>query len=310
MTPIDRREFVRHAVGTTAVGATLLQTALADSKLEDGWIDAHVHIWTPETDKYPLDRKFDVSDMQPPSFTTSELLDHCRPAGVQRIVLIQMSFYGLDHRYMLEAMQQNPGVFSAVALIDFHANDVVDTAIQLVSKGVRGFRLHSQGDAKEWCVSPTMHQLWMAAAEHQFAICPLINPQDIEYVDLLCQKFPETTVVVDHFARIGVSGTIEENRLDELCRLARFPNTHVKASAYYALGQKKAPYHDLLPMLRKVIDAFGPQRVMWATDCPYQVQGDNSYQASIDLILQESNFLSSQDKNWILRDTAAKVFFC
>ena len=28
-------------------------------------IDAHVHVWTPDVDKYPLDKDFAVADMQP-----------------------------------------------------------------------------------------------------------------------------------------------------------------------------------------------------------------------------------------------------
>jgi len=309
MPSIDRRDFVKFGSAITTSAVALASRTQADSRVEAGWIDAHVHVWTPDTDSYPLDQSFQIADMQPPSFTAAEILKHSRPAGVNRIVLIQMSFYGLDHRYMFEVMKEHPGVFSAVALIDHRSGKVVDRAKELVSQGAKGFRLHSQGDAQEWCTSPSMHQLWMAAADHGFAICPLINPQDIVHVDLLCEKFPETTVVVDHFARIGVSGTVEQDRLNELCRLARFPNVHVKASAYYALGAKKMPYRDLLPMLRRVVGEFGAQRVMWATDCPYQVQGGHTYQASFDLIWREADFLSNTDKNWILRDTAAKIFF-
>ena len=51
------------------------------------------------------------------------------------------------------------------------------------------------------------------------------------------ERFPETPVVVDHFARIGISGTIEEAELAQLCRLARHPKVTVKLSAFYALGE-------------------------------------------------------------------------
>jgi hypothetical protein len=47
---------------------------------------------------------------------------------------------------------------------------------------------------------------------------------------------------------------------------------------------------------------------MWATDCPYQVV-DHSYQQSIDLILHGLDILKADDKEWILRKTAEKVFF-
>lgn len=319
MQTIKRRPFIKRCLTGTAAMAGLCSAAeqvqpeaasvsAAEDKLS-GWIDAHVHVWTPDTKKYPLDKSFKIADMQPPSFTPKELLAHCQLAGVDRIVLIQMSFYGIDHRYMFDCMRDHPGRFSAVALIDHRANDVTDQARDLVKQGARGFRIHSLGDAKQWPNNDSMRRLWRAAAEDGFAICPLINPEDIQFVDKLCSQFPDTKVVIDHFARIGVSGKVEQDRLEELCRLARFPKVHVKTSAFYALGDRKAPYRDLLPMIRRVLDAYGPQRLMWATDCPFQVQEPHTYQASLDLILKEADFLTTSDRRWLLRDTADQVFF-
>jgi len=90
--------------------------------------------------------------------------------------------------------------------------------------------------------------------------------------------------------------------------MAKHKNVTVKVSAFYALGKKKPPYLDLDPMIKQVYDAFGPERLMWATDCPYQVV-DQSYQQSIDLILHGLEFLTAADKDWILRKTAERIFF-
>ena len=273
------------------------------------WIDAHVHVWNPDLTKYPISRRYQPSDMQPASFTDDELLGHCRPQGVDRIVLVQMSFYEYDHTYMNEVMQRHPGVFSGVALIDHQASGMMDEVDKLASQGMRGFRLHSSGDTQGWVDDPGMNQLWRKAGEDGLAICPLINPSEISDIDALCTKFPETTVVMDHLARIGVSGTIEAKALDQLCELARFPHTHVKTSAFYALGKKSPPYDDLIPMIQKVVNRFGPERLMWASDCPYQVQEHHTYEASLTLIRDRIDFLSDADKEWILRGTAEKVFF-
>jgi predicted TIM-barrel fold metal-dependent hydrolase len=58
-----------------------------------GFIDAHTHIWTPDTAHYPLGKGWKKEDMQPPSFTPEEFFKHARPAGVDRANLIQMSYY-------------------------------------------------------------------------------------------------------------------------------------------------------------------------------------------------------------------------
>ncbi len=73
------------------------------------YIDAHVHVWTPDTDHYPLWEGFKKENMKPASFTPEELFRHCRPSGVERIVLIQMSFYRFNNSYMLDMMKLHGG---------------------------------------------------------------------------------------------------------------------------------------------------------------------------------------------------------
>ena len=302
----------RHFIATTAAaasGAALSTTGFAEPGRQ-GWIDAHVHVWTPDVEKYPIAAGFKVADMQPPSFTPEQLFQHTRPAGVDRIVLIQMSFYEYDNQYMLDAIAGHPGVFSGVAIVDHRDTNVSAKMKELAQQGVRGFRIHARGDAaKGWVNDEGMATLWKTARAENLAVCPLINPSDLPHIDALCEKFRGTRVVVDHFARVGISGQIVATELDALCRLARFDDVHVKTSAFYALGKKRPPYDDLIPMIRRVCDAFGPARLMWASDCPYQVQGDHTYEASIGLIRDRIDFLSAGDRESILRGTAGKLFF-
>ncbi|WP_164100823.1 amidohydrolase family protein [Candidatus Laterigemmans baculatus] len=311
---LSRREFQSLALaGATALAlpaASARALPAAEEAGSPGWIDAHVHVWTPDTDRYPISSNFKVSDMQPPSFTPEQLFAHCKPQGVDRIVLIQMSFYEFDNNYMLDTMAAHPGTFSGVGIVDSKAADVAAKIKTLASKGVRGLRIHPKpGEAAEWIRDEGMATLWKTARENGVAVCPLINPSDLPHVDAMCAKFPGTTVVVDHFARIGMTGEIDPDQLSALCRLARFPDAHVKTSAFYALGKKEPPYVDLLPMIRRLADTFGPDRLMWASDCPYQVQGEHTYAASIALIRDHADFLSSGDKQALLRNTAEKVFF-
>ena len=69
------------------------------------YIDAHSHIWTPDTAHYPLGAGYRRAKMQPASFTAEERQDQMKTAGVNRVVLIQMSFYGYDNSYMLDAIR-------------------------------------------------------------------------------------------------------------------------------------------------------------------------------------------------------------
>ena len=300
----------RHFITAATAAGLAWQCPLRGEENRSEWIDAHVHVWTPDVKKYPLAEGFQVSNMQPPSFTPEELFAHSKPAGVARIVLIQMSFYRFDNSYMLEVMRAHPGVFSGVGIVDHHDPKVSAKMRELAAAGVRGFRLHARGDAAAgWVNDPGMASVWKTARAENLAVCPLINPADLVHVDALCKKFPGTRVVIDHFARVGITGEIVPAELDALCRLARYEDVHVKTSAFYALGKKQPPYDDLGPMIRRVVDAFGPSRLMWASDCPFQVEGDHTYEASIALIRDRLDFLSASDKESMLRGTAEKVFF-
>ncbi len=280
-----------------------------DDSLNDGYIDAHVHVWTSDTEHYPLDPRFSKDTMQLPHFTPEDLFTHTRPCGVTRVVLIQMSYYGDDNSYMLDMMRKYRGIFSGVAVID-QENRPRETMVELARGGVRGFRITpGERPVDRWLDDDAMAAMWQCGADHGLAMCPLIDPQYLPAVDRMCRRFPETPVVIDHFARIGIDGQFRPLDLDNLCGLARHKNVHVKVSAFSALGLKQAPYLDLTPMIRRVLDAYGCQRLMWATDGPWQVMGGHTYRDSIDLIRVRLDFLTDEDRQWLLRKTAQRVFF-
>jgi predicted TIM-barrel fold metal-dependent hydrolase len=67
-----------------------------------GFTDGHVHVWTPDTGHYPLAAGYKKEDMKPASFTPEELFKHIKPAGVDRVNLIQMSYYGFEKHLTIE----------------------------------------------------------------------------------------------------------------------------------------------------------------------------------------------------------------
>ena len=304
--PFTRRNFLR----TTALAALAPTVCTSLENSGTGFIDAHVHVWTPDTQHYPIAADFSEKDMVPASFTPEELFTHSRPQGVNRVVLIQMSFYKYDNRYMLEAIAKYRGTFRGVAIVDETKPDVCDTMKALAAQGVRGFRIYTDREkAEAWSDSEGMKKMWSCAADAGLSMCLLANPDALPAVHRMCKAYPKTRVVIDHFARIGMTGEVRQGDLDQLCRLADFEHTHVKTSAFYALGGKKAPYTDMAPLVRKLRDTFGAQRLMWASDCPYQVQKGHTYADSIAVIRDRLDFLSAEDKVWMLRKTAEKVFF-
>jgi predicted TIM-barrel fold metal-dependent hydrolase len=270
-------------------------------------IDAHVHVWTDDRKRYP--RLPGERDYAPARFTPEDLFVHTRPAGVTRVVLIQMSFYRYDNSYMLDCMRKWPNVFSGVGIVDDSGADPGKAMEDLARRGVRGFRIVPVRSPQTWLDAPGMRAMWAMGAKKRLAMCPLVGPDALASIDRMCTKHPDTPVVIDHMARIGASGEIRESDVKLLCSLAQHANVKVKLSAFYALGRKRAPYSDLASLIRRLYDAFGPQRLMWASDSPFQVQDGHRYDASIALIREGLPFLSESDREWLLARTAASVFF-
>jgi predicted TIM-barrel fold metal-dependent hydrolase len=270
-------------------------------------IDAHVHVWTADRKRYP--RAQGERDYLPSHFTPEHLFRHSIPSGVSRVVLIQMSFYGFDNSYMLDCIRHHPGVFSGVGIIDVYSPEPDKQMMRLAQQGVRGFRIVPGRSASQWLDGDGMHTMWKTGAQQRLAICPLIGPDALPAIDRMCAQHPDTPVVIDHLARIGVDGIIRDRDVRALCSLAKHRSVKVKVSALYALGRKQAPYTDLLPLIRSVFDAYGSNRLMWASDCPFQVSDGHTYESSIALVRDALPFLTPEDRDWILSRTAASAFF-
>lgn len=276
------------------------------------YIDAHSHVWTPDVAHYPLAEGFQKQDMQPPSFTAEELLATCRPNGVGRVNLIQMSYYRFDNRYMLDMIRLYPERFVGTAIVDPLAPHPDRAMAELRPKGVRAFRIqpeYSQQPPERWLEPEGYRAMFAEAARSGQALSCLIDPRGFPEIDRMARAFPDTPVIIDHFGRIGVDGMIRDADLDALCALAKHPKLYVKTGAFYALGKKAAPYLDLAPMIRRVVQAFGPDRCMWESDCPFQVQPPHTYADSIALVRDRLDFLSPDDRAWLLGRTVEALLF-
>jgi predicted TIM-barrel fold metal-dependent hydrolase len=277
-----------------------------------GLIDAHVHVWTPDTAHYPLAEGYKKDDMKPASFTPEDLFKHTKPAGVDRVNLIQMSFYGFDNSYLLDMMKLHEGTFAGTAVIDPLAKEPDRLMGELAKKGVRAFRIHpklSKQPAEKWLRPEGYATMFAAAARNNQALSCLIDPDGLPELDRMCGDHADAPVIIDHLCRVGAGGEIRDKDVDALCAMAKHKKVMVKVGAFYALGKKKPPYDDLAPLIKKVVKAFGPERCMWESDSPFQVQGEHTYQASIDLVRKRLDFLGADDREWLLGKTAEKFFF-
>jgi L-fuconolactonase len=155
----------------------------------------------------------------------------------------------------------------------------------------------------------------------------LMISRHLPLAERVAGKYPGLTLIIDHF---GLPQPPYEDRdeppfqaLPGLLRLARYPNVAVKFCGAPGLSDRGFPFADVWPALHQVIDAFGPHRLMWASDIarfygrigfekPYQkaqgpYPGKHTYAESLHFI-RDTTELSPDDKQWILGGTVQQVF--
>ena len=245
---IRRREFIKYA-GRGLTGGAIMKMFHAPSANGEeevsqhtpgNFVDAHVHIWTDDFKKYPLAQGFSPQEMAPRVFSYDDILHYAKPNGVNRVVLVQMSYYGFDNSYMLDAIRRLPGVFRGIAVVDWNSSDLEAKMQELAQHGVRGFRMYPPNVPAETCLEGEgLDRMFRCGAKENLAMCLLINPDALPAVRRRCENFPDTPVVIDHLARIGMAGPITEQRHSGALCAGPLPKGQSQGIGFLCFGEKE-----------------------------------------------------------------------
>jgi len=267
-------------------------------------IDSHVHIWTRDA-KYPFAPE--VIDKPGRVALPATLLALMRANGVGKTVLVQMIYYRWDNNYVAEVLTKHRGTFMSVGRVnptDTHAADNLEYWTR--QRGLHGVRLSpGNGPSGDWINRrDLMDPIWKRATALAVPMCILCPVQRLADVSRVIERFLDLDVCIDHMADCPMG---DEESLAKLLALRRFPRVYVKISHLWSLSRQAYPYADTHEQVRKLYDAFGPERLLWGSDWP-AVERYCSYARVVQLYREEMNFLSDTDRQWILHKAAAKLW--
>ncbi len=99
-------------------------------------IDAHVHVWTSDTARYPLAPGVEKKDLWLPSFTPEEHFAYSRSVGAVRLNLVQMIWYGTDHSYILDLIDvmDEPNAGIMINALGLHVQENKPNYLPLASE--------------------------------------------------------------------------------------------------------------------------------------------------------------------------------
>lgn len=303
-----------HTKSTSSAPETAAETVSDTDSMAASKIDAHLHVWHDDDVRFPLNSSPGPSLRPVQRFMLDDLMVHAKPQGVTGCVLVQMSFYGSDHRVMLEAIASDPANVRGIAVLDPRRDDSPATFTELSRQGVVGVRLGLGGptpdlDAGEIILEGGgVDRLCHALAEVGGVACLLINPHHLSRAATLATRHPQVRFAIDHLARLGVGAPPRRDEVDALLQLSDLPNVGLKLSAFYALSHVGPPYEDVLPWVQRIVNGFGVRRCVWASDCPFQVTSGDGYASSCGVI-EQLDGLSDRDRAAIFHGNAQRLFF-
>ncbi len=143
----------------------------------------------------------------------------------------------------------------------------------------------------------------------------------VELLPPYLEEFPEVQFIVDHCGmpmEQGISFLDAETPdqaaevsghsgpdvayFDEVLKIAEYPNAALKWShAQGMFGVLDYPFSDLMPYLRQALDAFGPDRIMWASDMGGNQTGETW--AELLFYIRDCPSFTETEKEWLLGKT-------
>lgn len=229
--------------------------------------DAQVHTWPAESASRPWEPG-GAGYAHRPSFEVGELLAEMDRAGVARAVLVPPGWEGDRNDYALAAAAAHPGRLAVMVRLPLATPlPPADLDALLDRPQVVGVRLtFTRGAARRWLDDGTADWLWPLLAARRTPLS-VYAPGNLAAIGGIAERHPELPVVLDHAGlALGARGEDLRTALTGVRALARFPNVVVKASCLPNYADDGYPFRSLHDFVHRLLDAFGPQRVVWGSD--------------------------------------------
>lgn len=230
--------------------------------------DAQIHVWRNEDAQHPWKPEWrSYAHRGGISPAVEELIAEMDGNGVDRAILIPPSFAGDDNTAALEAAIRHPDRFAVMGRISLTAPEQPDLMEWCSVPGMLGIRLtFHRGEAAEWLADGTADWLWRAAEAASVPVMAF-TPGRVGQLAPVAGRFPGLRLVIDHAGLPTYPPPMPmEELVEEAAELARFPNVAVKASAFPCATTEPFPFPTAQRCVRRLVEAFGAERVFWGTD--------------------------------------------
>jgi predicted TIM-barrel fold metal-dependent hydrolase len=223
--------------------------------------------------------------------------------GVRHALLVgPNSGYNLDNRCMLHAIDTGAGRFKGIAVVPTGVD--TDTLVDLKSRGVVGVAMNLALNGLDYYSAELPALLRKLETLNLWAQFQVEADQLVELLPYL--RNTGARLLFDHCGRpISAKGTAQPG-FQALLALGREGRAVVKLSGEVKFSDQRFPFQDARPYWDALIQAFGMNQCIWASDWPYLKA---PFRLDYGPMLQRwESYLSAGERQSILWDNPCRLF--
>jgi len=264
-------------------------------------VDCHNHVLDPARFAYADDVAYRPAGQEIGSAAQHRAV--MAAYGIRHAVIVgPNSGYGSDNRCLLDALAASEGRFKGIAVVPDHTG--ADELMRLKAAGVIGVAFNPSllGTAHYADAAPLMRRL---AALDLFVQVQVHHDQMVELTPMLLDS--GARLLVDHCGKPTPSEGLAQRGFQAVLALGRSGRAVVKLSGLQKFSARPLPFDDVRPYVDALIDAFGLDACVWASDWPFLKAAERMDMGPL-LRLFEQWLPAPTDRRRVFWDTPCRVF--
>ncbi len=271
-------------------------------------IDAHQHYWSMERDDYA----WMTPDLEPllKDFYPPDLAPILARHQIDKTVVVQAADTEAEADFLLGLADEYDSIAGVVAWLDLDSEGFPERLAHYRRhpkfKGIRPLIEFYPDD--DWIIRPRVIKSFQLLAEEGVCFDIVSHTQHLPFVLQMLEQAPGLRAVIDHISKPLIADRKMQPWSDLIGQVARHENVFCKLSGMIteADHQNWKP-SDLKPYIERIVEVFGPDRLMFGSDWPVCTLA-GSYDQVVDALLQNLPEVGQAGLEQIFGGTAKRFY--
>ena len=270
-------------------------------------IDAHQHFWRYDPAQYPW---IPAGSVLTKDYLPETVADELRRCNFDGCVAIQACQSLEETMWLLQLADEAPIIHGVVGWVDLRSPQVVEQLEQVSQHDkLVGIRHVVQDEPEDnFMLRHDFQHGINCLAQFDLTYDILIYPRQLPAALRLAENFPDQPFVIDHLAKPLIKDAVLEPWASEIRDLASHPHVMCKISGMITEAKhNRWQAAEFVPYLDVVLNAFGPDRLMFGSDWPVALLS-GSYQQAYDLALEYIKPLGPEVERKVFGENACTFY--